>query len=130
MSIGCQCRGTVWNRNDPETGNAASGPSVDRASRTSSASAAIRRMGTRPRGGRGRALYCRVLSKWRRACSSSGRSVVNFHDGTEARITTPFSSVTRAGASTVAQDCSNCSRLTLTTATPTVRPSSVSGDDR
>ena len=51
-------------------------------------------------------------------------------DGVEARITTPFSSETRAGASTVFHDCSNCSRLTLTAATPIVFPSSVSGDDR
>jgi len=52
--------------------------------------------------------------------ASSGSSARNFQSLTELRMTTPCSSLTNTGASTVDQDCSSWSRLTLTTATPTV----------
>ena len=67
---------------------------------------------------------------WREDAVTYLRTAVNFHDGTEARMTTPFSSATNTGASTVVQDCSSCSRLTFTTATPWGLPSMRIGEER
>jgi hypothetical protein len=83
-----------------------------------------------PSGCRARRLYCWVWSKAARVASSSGRRVVNFQPLTADRMTTPFSSATSTGASTVVHDFSSCSRLTLMTATPSVPLSPVSAEAR
>jgi hypothetical protein len=57
-------------------------------------------------------------------------AMVNFQSATVPRMTTPFSSLTKTGASTVDHDCSSWSRLTLTTATPSVWVSSPSVEAR
>ena len=120
----------AWVRNRPVTGytDAISVPS--RATRTTRAPWSRSLSTLMRRGERARRLYCRVWSNALRVFSSSGRSAVNFQSGTEPRITTPFSSVTMTGASTVDHDCSSWSRLTLVTATPTVRLPSSSADAR
>ena len=104
--------------------------SADGASRTRVAFSLKASSRRSPSEGSGRALYCRLRSRRRRSWSGSGRSVVNFQEGTDARMTTPFWSVTMTGTSTVAQDCSSCSRLTLTAATPTTTPFASKGEER
>ncbi|MCY1527534.1 hypothetical protein D9M68_626030 [compost metagenome] len=80
--------------------------------------------------GSGARLYCRLRdSRWR-ASSDSGRSAASFHDGSEARITTPFSSLSSIWLSAPCQRFSSGSSPILTTATPTGLSRSPSGADR
>ncbi|MNS85183.1 hypothetical protein D3C72_1190410 [compost metagenome] len=80
--------------------------------------------------GSGARLYWRLRIRRSRASGDRGRSAASFHDGSEARITTPFSSVSSIWLSLPCQRFSSGSRPILTTATPAGLSRSPSGAER
>ncbi len=86
--------------------------------RTSASPLFIARTRVNSRGASGARLYCRLRFSRSRCAALSSRRARNFHDGSEARITTPFSSDSSICMSALCQRCSSGSSPTLTTATP------------